>query len=201
MNLAIKEQAEAVKLPIAKIKFKLDACVFRKKGSDYERIENTYITRNTMHEVVEMIDNHIFLLSSGEIVQSLPNNPAILMYGKLLIQKNGVKVYSRNGLHLRNVSIGQSFNVYAIRESSSRSTVMYKINHKEWILSQKGVEFVKGYFKPLEAYTVVNKGTPILFNPSESYAFSETNGSKIRLNGFDDLWIDVNVYKGKLESY
>lgn len=200
MSLAVREHTASPKVPIAKIKFKLDACIYQKVGEKYERIENRYVPRHTVHDVVEIIDDSIFILSTGEIVQSFSNNPATLIFGKLLIHKDGVDVFSRNGLLQRKVSKGQSFNVYAIHETPIHKTVRYQINQKEWILSGEGVEFLKGYFKPLEKLTVVHKGTPILLNPNKSYAYHQVNGTKILLNRFDDLWIDINVCKGSLES-
>lgn len=103
--LTRKSVNENIRLPIARISFKLDASVFKKVNDELERIPNTYITRNTIHDVIQIIHNNVFVLSTGEIVQDFPNNRATLTYGKLIIKDDGVKVFSVNGIYLHKIYI------------------------------------------------------------------------------------------------
>lgn len=162
-------------------------------NEELERIPNTYITRNTIHDVVEVIHNSVFILSTGDIVQDFPNNRATLTYGKLLIKDDGVKVFSLNGIYLRKVMKGQMLSVFEIIETEN-GMLLYKINEKEVIPVNQNVEFIMGYFKPTKPFTAVYNGKPLKLNMKEIYAFKAVCGTSIALNHQDDFWIDLSAY-------
>lgn len=204
MNALVLErnQANTVKFPIARISFKLDTSIYQKVGNELKRVPNTYIRRNTTHDVVQMLDNETFVLATGEIVKSFSNNSACITFGKLFIQEDGVNVYSRNGLLLRKVVKGQQFMVYDIQliSKNEKSIMLYKINPKEMIMQQPGVEFVMGYFKPSKNLTVSFEDETLNLETNKSYAFHDIKGDFIKLNGLDNLWINLADYKGTIEK-
>ncbi|MCM3390206.1 hypothetical protein LG296_21200 (plasmid) [Ureibacillus chungkukjangi] len=196
--LTRKSVNENIRLPIARISFKLDASVFKKVNDELERIPNTYITRNTIHDVIQIIHNNVFVLSTGEIVQDFPNNRATLTYGKLIIKDDGVKVFSVNGIYLRKVMKGQMLSVYEIIETEN-GMLLYKINDREVIAVNPNVEFIMGYFKPSKPFTAVYNGKPLKLNVNEKYAFKAVSGMSIALNDQENFWIDLSAYEGDIE--
>lgn len=199
MTSAVRENDNTIRLPIAKVMFSMDLPVYTKSNNKIIKVADTYVQRGQDHPVYRFLsDNVIELVDQTIVIIESKSQLLKMSSGKLFNIKDNINVFSKRGVLTRTLQKGQVTNVRKVQKVNG--LLIYELNDQEVVPKQEGLEFVMGIYKPKNEQIIQYSNNQIVLLPNRSYTFSDVDATKIRLNSFENLYIDVLYCKGELDT-
>lgn len=130
-----------LKKPVAQLRAKLKSTLYVYENGEYTRTPQ-YLNIGetaTLYELVGEYGN----IGNGLFVKEVDAAHFDISYGELTIEGDNVHTCSINGVEKRRLQKGQVLNIIEVIPTSK--SVLFKINHKEFLSSTQAIALRKSY--------------------------------------------------------
>ena len=191
--MGIAKQIKGIHAPIGRLTAKYRSTVYYLNGN--ELVRSKEFLEVGVQVNVYAIHDGIGDIGEGRFIKEVDQTHFGITYGKLRILGDKVQACSKNGVVLRPLLKGSEYNVVAVKEIAD-DLALYSINDLEYLSSADEIEYIMGYFLPLEDTQSFVEKKIITHAKGIELAYKSVKGELIQL--LDNSWLNTITVKGQI---